>query len=61
MVQDLLTAFALLLIIEGLMPGIAPAAWQKYLSEIIRMNPKSIRAAGIVSMLAGALLLQFLH
>jgi len=61
MVQDLLTAFALLLIIEGLMPGIAPAAWQKYLSEIIRMNPKTIRAAGIASMLAGALLLQFLH
>ena len=61
MVQDLLTALALLLIIEGLMPGIAPAAWQKYLSEIIRMNPKTIRVAGIASMLAGALLLQFLH
>jgi uncharacterized protein YjeT (DUF2065 family) len=61
MVQDLLTAFALLLVIEGLMPGIAPAAWQKYLSEIIRMNPKTIRVAGIVSMLSGALLLQVLH
>lgn len=59
--QDLLTALALLLIIEGLMPGIAPAAWQKYLSEIIRMNPKTVRVAGIVSMLAGALLLQFIH
>jgi uncharacterized protein YjeT (DUF2065 family) len=51
----------MLLILEGLMPGIAPAAWQKYLAEIIRMNPKTIRVAGIVSMLAGALLLQFLH
>lgn len=61
MLQDLLTAFALLLIIEGLMPGIAPAAWRKYLAEIIRMDPKVIRVAGIVSMLAGALLLQFLH
>lgn len=61
MLQDLLTAFALLLILEGLMPGIAPAAWQKYLAEIIRMNPKTIRIAGFASMLAGALLLQFLH
>lgn len=61
MMQDLLTAFALLLIIEGLMPGIAPAAWQKYLSEIIRMDPKTIRVVGIVSMLAGALLLQYVH
>lgn len=59
--QDLLTAFALLLIIEGLMPGLAPVAWQKYLAEIIRMNPKTVRVAGIVSMLVGALLLQFLH
>ncbi len=59
--QDLMVAFALLLIIEGLMPGLAPAAWQKYLAEIIRMNPRTIRIAGIVSMLAGALLLQFLH
>jgi len=50
-----------LLIIEGLMPGLAPVAWQKYLAEIIRMNPKTIRIAGIVSMMAGAILLQFLH
>jgi len=61
MMQDLLAAFALLLIIEGLMPGLAPVAWQKYLAEIIRMNPKTIRIAGIVSMMAGAILLQFLH
>jgi uncharacterized protein YjeT (DUF2065 family) len=60
MFQDLMTAFALVLIIEGLMPGIAPAAWQKYLQEISSMNPRTIRVAGIVSMLAGALLLQFL-
>jgi uncharacterized protein YjeT (DUF2065 family) len=60
MLQDLMTAFALVLIIEGLMPGIAPAAWQKYLQEISSMNPRTIRVAGIVSMLAGALLLQFL-
>jgi hypothetical protein len=49
------------LIIEGLMPGIAPSSWQRYLAEIARMNPRTIRVAGAVSMLAGALLLQFLH
>jgi len=61
MLQDLLTAFALVLIIEGLMPGLAPAAWQKYLQEIASMNPRSIRIVGIVSMLGGAFLLQFLN
>jgi len=61
MVQDLLAAFALLLIIEGLMPGIAPHAWQKYLKEISQMNPRIIRIIGFISMLGGAVLLQFLQ
>ena len=61
MLQDLLTAFALLLIIEGLMPGLAPAVWQKMIRDLSQMNPKSIRIGGIISMLAGAFLLQFLH
>ena len=61
MTQDILTAFALLLIIEGLLPMIAPQAWQKAMQELSRHNPKVIRIGGIVSMLAGAFLLQFLH
>lgn len=61
MFQDLLTAFALLLIIEGLMPGIAPLVWQKYLREISSMSLRTIRIAGFVSMLGGAFLLQFLN
>ena len=61
MAQDLLTAFALLLIIEGLLPMIAPQAWQRAMQELSRHNPKAIRIGGIVSMLAGALLLNFLH
>ena len=59
--QDMLTAFALLLILEGLLPMIAPQAWQRAMQELSRHNPKAIRIGGIISMLAGALLLQFLH
>lgn len=61
MLRDVLTAIALLLIIEGLMPVIAPSAWQKYLREIARLDPRTIRVVGVVSMLVGAVLLQFLH
>lgn len=61
MLQDLLSAIALLLIIEGLVPGIAPSAWQKYLREVSTMNPRIVRIAGISSMLGGALLLQFMQ
>jgi uncharacterized protein YjeT (DUF2065 family) len=59
--QDLLTAIALVLIIEGLVPSIAPASWQRYLAEITRLNPRTVRTAGVLSMVAGAVLLQFLN
>ena len=56
-----MTAFALLLIIEGLLPVIAPQAWQKAMRQLSQHNPGAIRVGGIISMLAGAVLLQFLH
>jgi uncharacterized protein YjeT (DUF2065 family) len=59
--RDLLTALALVLIIEGLLPLLAPARWQKAMQELSRYNPRVIRIGGIISMLAGAVLLQFLN
>ena len=55
--SDLLTALALVLIIEGLLPGIAPSIWMKVMQDAAKMGPQGIRIAGIISMLAGALLL----
>jgi uncharacterized protein YjeT (DUF2065 family) len=59
--HDLMTAFALLLIIEGLLPMIAPHWWQRVMQELSGHNPQLIRIGGIISMLAGAVLLQFLN
>jgi hypothetical protein len=59
--HDLMTAFALLLIIEGLLPMIAPQLWQRAMQELSQRNPQLIRIGGIISMLAGAVLLQFLN
>ena len=61
MLRDLLTAFALLLIIEGLLPMLGPQMWQKVMQDLSNSNPKIIRIGGIISMLAGAVLLQFLN
>ena len=58
--QDLLTALALVLIIEGLLPGLAPSAWMKMMCDAAKMGPQGIRIAGIISMLSGALLLYIL-
>jgi hypothetical protein len=59
--HDLMTAFALLLIIEGLLPMIAPQLWQRAMQELAKGNPQIIRIGGIISMLAGAVLLQVLN
>ncbi|MBT8047315.1 MAG: DUF2065 domain-containing protein [Xanthomonadales bacterium] len=61
MMQDLMTAFALVLIIEGLLPFAAPQFWQKAMRDLSQFNPRAIRVGGIVSMLAGAFLLQILN
>jgi uncharacterized protein YjeT (DUF2065 family) len=48
---------ALVLIIEGLLPGLAPSTWLKVMRDAAKMGPQGIRIAGIISMLSGALLL----
>jgi hypothetical protein len=59
MIRDLMTVFALLLILEGLLPFFAPRFWQKTMRDLSQMNPKAIRIGGIICMLAGAVFLQF--
>ena len=61
MAQDILTAVALVLILEGLLPGLAPSTWLRMMRDVAKLGPRNIRIVGIVSMLAGALMLQFLH
>lgn len=58
--EDLLTALALVLILEGLLPGLAPSAWMKMMRDAAKLGPQGIRVAGIISMLSGALLLYIL-
>lgn len=61
MAHDLLTALALVLIIEGLLPFLSPTFWQKTMRDLSQINPKTIRVGGIVSMLAGAILLNLVR
>ena len=61
MTQDLLTAFALLLIIEGLLPTLAPEFWRRMLKDISGVSQRAIRIGGVVALVAGALLFQAVH
>ena len=58
--NDFLTAFALLLIFEGLMPFASPEKWQAAIRSIADLHPRKIRVIGLMSMMAGLLLLYFL-
>lgn len=53
----LLTALALMLVLEGLFPFIAPRAWRDTFSRLTRMMDGQIRFIGLSSMIVGLLLL----
>lgn len=55
-----LMAFALMLVIEGLLPFLAPNLWRDTFRRITQMSDGQIRFFGLSSMLAGLLLLFFL-
>ena len=54
-----LMAFALMLVIEGLLPFLAPNLWREAFRRITQMSDGQIRFFGLSSMLAGLLLLAF--
>ena len=55
----LLTALALMLIIEGVLPFLVPALWRETFRRLTEMSDGQIRFVGLTSMLAGLLLLYF--
>jgi uncharacterized protein YjeT (DUF2065 family) len=57
MPENLLTAFALLLVIEGLLPLLLPTAWRETFRRLIELSDGQLRFIGLASLLAGLALL----
>ena len=57
MSSPLLTALALMLVLEGLLPFLALATWRDTFRRLIELNNGQIRFIGLGSMLAGIVLL----
>ena len=55
------TALALLLVIEGIMAFLNPAAWRRMLAMVAQLNDATLRAIGLTSMIMGVLLLYLVH
>jgi uncharacterized protein YjeT (DUF2065 family) len=53
----LLMAFALMLIIEGALPFLAPSLWRDTFRKITQLNDGQIRFVGLSVMIVGVILL----
>ncbi len=59
--SDLWAAFALYLVLEGLLPFASPRGWRQALLTIAELDDGRVRRIGLVSMLAGLALLYFVR
>lgn len=55
--SSLLTAFGLMLVIEGALPLLAPGAWREGFRRVLEMNDGQIRFIGMAAALAGCAIL----
>jgi uncharacterized protein YjeT (DUF2065 family) len=57
MSELLLGALALMLLIEGLLPFLSPRRWREMFERAVRMSDGQIRFIGLMSIVAGLVLL----
>jgi uncharacterized protein len=50
-------AFALYLVLEGILPFVNPAAAQRLMTKLAKTEPAQLRWGGLISMMAGLALL----
>jgi len=55
--NTLLTALALVLLIEGLLPFLAPGGWKRMFSQLLQLHDGQIRFFGLICMLLGLMIL----
>lgn len=59
--QDLLAALALWLVLEGILPFLNPAWWREALRQLLTVDDRGLRLAGLISMLSGLALLYWVR
>ncbi len=59
--QDLLVALALVFVIEGVIPFVAPETMRRMMLDVAAQSNRSLRIAGLLSMAGGVALLYFVN
>jgi uncharacterized protein len=57
MTELLVSAFALMLVIEGILPFTSPRTWREAFRRIVELTDGQLRFAGLASMVTGLTLL----
>ena len=57
MSSEMFLAFALMLVLEGVLPFLAPGMWRDTFRRLIQLSDGQIRFIGLTSMLIGTILL----
>ena len=61
MKTSLLAALALMLVLEGVLPFLAPSLWRETFRKMTEMSDGQLRFVGLTSMLGGLLLLYLIN
>lgn len=59
--HDLAVAFCLMLVIEGIIPFLAPNRWRRMLMMLDQIDDNTMRWIGLASMLTGTVLLLIIN
>ena len=54
---EILTAVALVLVIEGILPFTGPGRYRQLVAQIVRLSDNQLRTFGLAAMIAGIVLL----
>lgn len=61
MSSNLFMAFGLVLVLEGILPLLAPQAWRETFQRMLALKDGQLRFVGLISMLGGLLLMWLFH
>lgn len=56
--QDLVRAFALVLVLEGVWPFLSPARWRSAMLRTSALDDRLLRGFGLASMICGLIILK---
>jgi len=59
--SEILTAIALLFVIEGMLPFIRPSRYKQLVAQIVRLSDNQLRLTGLSAMIVGLVLLFFVR